>query len=80
MSEQRYQELDSIFKKFIQIKIDNFREIIKLKFAYFLYCKSFVRTIVLSPFMDLDKFFNIEIGKSFIDFFERFEKGIDWFI
>jgi hypothetical protein len=35
--------------------------------------------IVLSPFIDLDKFFNIEIGKSFTNFFERLEKGIDWF-
>lgn len=30
--------------------------------------------IVLSPFIDLDKSFNIEIGKSFTNFFERLEK------
>lgn len=35
--------------------------------------------IVLSPFIDLDKSFNIEIGKSFTNFFERLEKGINWF-
>lgn len=35
--------------------------------------------IVLSPFIDLDKSFNIEIGKSFTNFFERLEKGKDWF-
>jgi hypothetical protein len=35
--------------------------------------------IVLSPFIDLDKTFHIEIGNSFTDFFERLEKGKDWF-
>ncbi len=35
--------------------------------------------IVLSPFIDLDKSFNIEIGNSFTNFFERLENGIDWF-
>lgn len=35
--------------------------------------------MVLSPFIDLDKRYNIEIGNSFTDFFERLEKGKDWF-
>lgn len=36
-------------------------------------------TIVLSPFIDLDKSYNIKIGNSFTDFFERLENGKDWF-
>ena len=35
--------------------------------------------IVLSPFIDLDKTYHIEIGNSFTDFFKRLEKGKDWF-
>jgi hypothetical protein len=35
--------------------------------------------IVLSPFIDLDKTYHIEIGNSFTDFFERLEEGKDWF-
>jgi hypothetical protein len=35
--------------------------------------------IILSPFIDLNKIYNIEIGKSFTDFFERLESGKDWF-
>ncbi|WP_348825742.1 SMI1/KNR4 family protein [Flavobacterium aestuarii] len=35
--------------------------------------------IVLSPFIDLDKTYHIEIGNSFTDFFERLEKGKNWF-
>ncbi len=35
--------------------------------------------IVLSPFIDLDKTYHIKIGNSFTDFFERLEKGKDWF-
>jgi len=35
--------------------------------------------IVLSPFIDLDKQYHIEIGKSFTDFLVRLENGIKWF-
>lgn len=35
--------------------------------------------IVLSPFIDLDKQFHIEIGSSFTDFFIRLENGKEWF-
>jgi hypothetical protein len=35
--------------------------------------------IVLSPFIDLNKDYHIEIGNSFTDFFERLENGKDWF-
>lgn len=35
--------------------------------------------IVLTPFIDLDKQFNIEIGKSFTDFLLRLDKGEKWF-
>lgn len=35
--------------------------------------------IVLTPYIDLEKSNHIEIGNSFIDFFERLEKGKDWF-
>lgn len=35
--------------------------------------------MVLSPFIDLNKKYNIEIGNSFTDFFERLEDGRKWF-
>lgn len=35
--------------------------------------------IVLSPFIDLNDTNHIEIGNSFTDFFERLEKGKNWF-
>lgn len=35
--------------------------------------------VVLSPFIDLDKSYNIEIGTSFIDFLARLDNGKQWF-
>jgi hypothetical protein len=35
--------------------------------------------IVLSPFIDLDKQYHIEIGTSFTDFFRRLDNGEGWF-
>ncbi|MWB96187.1 SMI1/KNR4 family protein [Flavobacterium sp. GA093] len=35
--------------------------------------------IILSPFIDLDSKYNIEIGTSFTDFLVRLDNGIDWF-
>jgi hypothetical protein len=35
--------------------------------------------IVLSPFIDLDKQYHIEIGTSFTDFLVRLENGQEWF-
>ena len=35
--------------------------------------------IVLSPFIDLDKQYHIEIGTSFTDFLVRIDKGQEWF-
>lgn len=35
--------------------------------------------IVLSPFIDLDKQYHIEIGTSFTDFLVRLENGNEWF-
>ncbi|MFD0939377.1 SMI1/KNR4 family protein [Pedobacter boryungensis] len=35
--------------------------------------------IVLSPFIDLDKQYHIEIGTSFSDFLLRLDKGQEWF-
>jgi len=35
--------------------------------------------IVLSPFMDLDEEYHIEIGTSFTDFLIRLESGQEWF-
>jgi hypothetical protein len=35
--------------------------------------------IVLSPFIDLDKQYHIEIGKSFTDFLVRLDNGQEWF-
>jgi hypothetical protein len=35
--------------------------------------------IVLSPFIDLDKHYHIEIGTSFTDFLVRLDKGQEWF-
>lgn len=35
--------------------------------------------IILSPFIDLNDTNHIEIGNSFTDFFERLEKGKNWF-
>ena len=35
--------------------------------------------IVLSPFIDLDKQYHIDIGNSFTDFFVRLDKGKEWF-
>ena len=34
--------------------------------------------IVLSPFIDLDKQYNIEIGTNFTNLFERLENGEEW--
>lgn len=36
--------------------------------------------IILSPFMDLNSKYNIEIGTSFTDFLVRLNNGIDWFL
>lgn len=35
--------------------------------------------IILSPFIDLDKQYHIEIGTSFSDFLTRLDKGRAWF-
>ncbi|KIO54269.1 SMI1/KNR4 family protein [Flavobacterium hibernum] len=35
--------------------------------------------IILSPFIDLDSKYNIEIGSSFTDFLIRLDNGVDWF-
>ena len=35
--------------------------------------------IILTPFIDLDKQYHIEIGKSFTDFLLRLDKGEKWF-
>ncbi|MCP1382392.1 SMI1/KNR4 family protein [Runella salmonicolor] len=35
--------------------------------------------IVLSPFIDLDKQYHIDIGNSFTDFFVRLDNGQEWF-
>ncbi len=35
--------------------------------------------IVLSPFIDLDKEYHINIGNSFTDFFVRLDNGREWF-
>ncbi len=35
--------------------------------------------IVLSPLIDLDKQYHIDIGSSFTDFFVRLDKGVEWF-
>ncbi|MNL45374.1 SMI1 / KNR4 family protein [compost metagenome] len=35
--------------------------------------------IILSPFIDLDTKYHIEIGTSFTDFLVRLDKGVDWF-
>ena len=35
--------------------------------------------IVLSPFIDLDKQYHIDIGNSFTDFFVRLDYGKEWF-
>ena len=35
--------------------------------------------IVLSPFIDLDKKYHIEIGSSFTDFLLRLDNGQEWF-
>ena len=35
--------------------------------------------IILSPFIDLNTKYHIEIGTSFTDFLVRLDKGIDWF-
>jgi hypothetical protein len=35
--------------------------------------------IVLSPFIDLDKQYHIEIGTSFTDFLVRLDNGQEWF-
>lgn len=36
--------------------------------------------IILSPFIDLNSEYNIEIGSSFTDFLIRLDNGIDWFL
>lgn len=35
--------------------------------------------IVLTPFVDLDKTYHIEIGSSFTDFLIRMDSGKEWF-
>lgn len=35
--------------------------------------------IILSPFIDLDKQYHIDIGNSFTDFFVRLDNGKEWF-
>lgn len=35
--------------------------------------------VVLSPFIDLDRQYHIEIGTSFSNFWERLDKGLEWF-
>ncbi len=35
--------------------------------------------LILTPFVDLDKQYNVEIGKSFTDFLLRLDKGEKWF-
>ena len=35
--------------------------------------------VVLSPFIDLDKQYHIDIGTSFTDFLVRLDKGQEWF-
>ena len=35
--------------------------------------------IILSPFIDLNSKYHIEIGTSFTDFLVRLDNGIDWF-
>lgn len=35
--------------------------------------------IILSPFIDLNTKYYIEIGTSFTDFLVRLDKGVDWF-
>ncbi len=35
--------------------------------------------VVLSPFIDLDKQYHVEIGNSFTDFLLRLDKGHEWF-
>lgn len=35
--------------------------------------------IILSPFIDLNSKYHIEIGTSFTDFLVRLDKGVDWF-
>jgi len=49
-------------------------EFIAIKFL-----KSTEYRIVLSPLIDLDDTYHIEIGNSFTDFFERLEEGHAWF-
>ncbi|KAF2333800.1 SMI1/KNR4 family protein [Flavobacterium daemonense] len=35
--------------------------------------------IILSPFIDLNTKYHVEIGNSFIDFLDRLDKGVEWF-
>jgi len=35
--------------------------------------------VVLSPFIDLDKKYHIQIGSSFSDFLIRLDQGLEWF-
>jgi hypothetical protein len=35
--------------------------------------------IILSPFIDLNSKYHIEIGSSFTDFLVRLDNGVDWF-
>ena len=35
--------------------------------------------IVLSPFIDLDRQYHVDIGNSFTEFFERLDNGEEWF-
>ena len=43
------------------------------------FLKSNEYRIVLSPFIDLDNTYHIEIGNSFTNFLERLENGKSWF-
>jgi hypothetical protein len=36
--------------------------------------------VILSPFIDLDKSYNVEVGTSFTDFLARLDNGQSWFI
>jgi hypothetical protein len=49
-------------------------EFIAIEFLGYKKCR-----IVLSPFIDLGKQYHINVGDSFTDFFNRLDKGKEWF-